>query len=59
MYLSTLPVIFFILITVGFHKRYRQGWRDSLLRSAVTWGATATLLAEILAPSGSFTTPGL
>jgi len=48
MYLSTLPVIFFILITVGFHKRYRQGWRDSLLRSAVTWGATATLLAEIL-----------
>ena len=48
MLLATLPVAFLILITLGFYKHYDAGWRDSLLRAAVTSGVTVTLVVEIL-----------
>jgi 4-amino-4-deoxy-L-arabinose transferase-like glycosyltransferase len=47
-FLATLPAVFFILTSIGSYKRYGEGWRDSLLRSAVTSGVTVTVVVEIL-----------
>jgi hypothetical protein len=45
---STLPILCFLLTAWGVHNRLQQGYRDSLLRAAVIWGAFVVLLVETL-----------